>query len=143
MKTPVPSKIEWISGIDLNRFGEVLYITYLSGTKTIGFNTAEVALTHVVIILLAKPVDISKRSAECSVSMPCRSFVNINNSLSLPQSLRPGPNFLGIALNFLIIWVDEFFYLSIAFLWKEKQYRFFQIASVSEFLDKNHTIYLI
>ena len=115
-----------MSRIDLNRFGKVLRITSLSGTKLIGFNTAEAALTKFVITLLAKPVDISKQSAMPSVSMPCHSFININNSLSLPQSLRPSPNFLGIALNFVIIQVDEIFLPLIAFVWKEKQYhRFF------------------
>ena len=112
MKTSVPSKSEGMSGIDLNRFGKVLYITSLSGTKIIGLNTAEAALTQVVIILLAQPIDISKRSAIFSVSMPWCSFINISSSLSLPQSLRPGPNFLGIALNFLIIRVDNFFFTS-------------------------------
>ena len=62
-------------------------------SRAVGFNTAEAALTQVVIILLAKLVDISKRSAISSVSMPCRSFININNSSSLSESLRPGPNF--------------------------------------------------
>ena len=59
-----------MSGIELSRFVKVLYITSLSGTKIIGFNTAEAALTQVVIILLAKPVDISNQSAISSVSMP-------------------------------------------------------------------------
>ena len=63
--------------------------------------------------------------------MPWCSFININNGSSLPQSLRPGPNVLGIALNFLIIRVDEI------------HHTFLQIASVSEFLYDNNTFYLI
>ena len=39
--------------------------------------------------------------------MHWHSFINISNSLSLLQSLWPGANFLGIALNFLIIRVYE------------------------------------
>ena len=105
-----------MSGIDLNRFGKVLCINSLSGTKIIGFNTAETTSAQVVIIPLAKPVDISKGFAISSVCIPWHSFIEINNNLSLPQSLGPAPNVLGIALNFLIIRVHEFLYFSIVFV---------------------------
>ena len=71
--------------------------------KNYCFITVEVALTRDVIILLVKPVDISKRSPIYSVRMPWRSFININNSSFLTQRLRPGSIFLGVALNILII----------------------------------------